>query len=554
MKPFIAIRSFVRRAIAFLKRVFPRSAPPVPPAPAVPIVPPPQDTRVAEPPPVFIQEVVAPPAPAVEKLDDHADRPPTNFSELLEPILAIDLGAAYTKVSFRSRIQPGQPFAGESTELVLDGTALIPSIVLCDPAGTWHFGSTAAGLRPGVGWQAWENWKRDLFDSDDPPATALLVATRFFAWLRGQLEAFVPDIDHCRVRIALPAFQSFARKARLVKDCMAKAGWEPAMIKPVREPQANIIGLTSRGRNQVTWSAAGEVAFLHYGRMFGHLGLIQRAANDFVNQARASKFLKGLVVDLGAYTTDIAPLIIDVVADISEYGDGITALNPTSSKPGISAELDQPLFQEIFSTVAFARSQVTFLEFELLKQNLYAGKTYVTATEKGEIELGTKDHLQIIDSHFERFADALWAMLQPVAAKHKPEWIALTGGGGCIARLSEKIRQRIGSAGFKVAPLGQGGTRQTLDAAALAGFRAWSDTGIELTRLATALGGTNVLLDVPSNSTGGTLRDLIADEAAEKPAPAPEEIQCHCKGLNEDCPICDGRGYVHAAQHHNVIR
>jgi hypothetical protein len=78
--------------------------------------------------------------------------------------------------------------------------------------------------------------------------------------------------------------------------------------------------------------------------------------------------------------------------------------------------------------------------------------------------------------------------------------------------------------------------------------------GFEGCQVATALGGTNALLDVPFNSAGGTQRDLIADEAAEKPVPALQEVQCHSKGLNEDCPICDGRGYVHAAQHHNAIR
>ncbi len=549
MSPFISIQSFFKRALGILKRLLAKTIPPVPAVPSVPVRLP--DELALEP---AATQPSAALKPAPQEEDDHPDAPPTDFSALSEPILAIDLGAAYTKVSFRPRIHPYEPFSEDSKELILDDSALIPSIVLRDPAGNWHFGSTAAGLKPAAGWQGWENWKKDLLDSDDPPATAILVATRFFAWLRDQVQPFVPDIDHCRVRIALPAFQSFARKARLVKDCMAKAGWEPAMIKPIREPQANIIGLASRGRNHVTWSPAGEVAFLHYGKMFGHLGLIQRAANDFVNQARTSRFLKGLVVDIGAYTTDLAPLIIDLAADISEYGDGVAALNPTSSKPGISAELDQPLFQQIFSTVGFSPAQVTFLEFELLKQNLYAGKTYVTATEKGEMELGTEDHQQIIDSHFERFADAFWATLQPVAAKHKPEWIALTGGGSCITRLSEKIRQRIGAAGFRVAPLGQGGARQTLNAGAVPGFSAWSETGIELTRLATALGGTNALLDVPSTSTGGPRRDLIADVAAEKPVPAPEEIQCHCKGLNEDCQICDGRGYVRAAQHHSTIR
>jgi hypothetical protein len=354
----------------------------------------------------------------------------------------------------------------------------------------------------------------------------------------------VPDLDCARVRIALPAFDNFPRKARTLKDCMTKAGWNPTLIKPVREPQANIIGLTSRGKNHVTWSRAANIPHLNYGRMFGHLGLVERAANDYVNRARDSKFLKGLVVDIGAYTSDIAPLIIDLTADISQYGDGIEALNPTSVRLGISAELDQPLFQALLAQCPFDRSQVTFREFELLKETLYAGKTYVTATAKGELELGTHDHQQIIDAHLVRFADAVWATLAPVAARHTPEWIALTGGGSCIPRLIQKIRQRIAAAGFGLASLGEGGAQQPPGADAGSRFTAWSETGVELKRLATALGATSVLLDVPSARTSQTRRDWRADEAAENHEPEPQEIQCNCKGLNQDCPICDGRGYI----------
>jgi hypothetical protein len=135
-----AIRSFLTEALAALKRLFRTSAPAAPTTKG-----PPQEGAAATSP--------APTHPTPhQQEDDQPDRPPTDFSALPQPSLAIDLGAAYTKISYRPRIQPGQPFNAESTQLILDDTALIPSIVLCDPAGTWHFGSTAAGLKPAVGW------------------------------------------------------------------------------------------------------------------------------------------------------------------------------------------------------------------------------------------------------------------------------------------------------------------------------------------------------------------------------------------------------------------
>ncbi len=37
-----------------------------------------------------------------------------------------------------------------------------------------------------------------------------------------------------------------------------------------------------------------------------------------------------------------------------------------------------------------------------------------------------------------------------------------------------------------------------------------------------------------------------AAQAAETLALPPQEVQCNWKGLNEDCPVCDGCGYVPA--------
>ncbi len=530
MKLLDHIRSLFAQAIVALRRFLHQSAPAAPPP-----KPRPQQNH-PPPPPIAVR-----PRPPEQEDDPNPDRPPSDFSLLPEPILAIDLGAWYTKVSFRPRILPGRPFTEESQELTLDGTALIPTVVLRDPVGTWHFGSVAANLKAAAAWQVWLNWKKDLLDSGDAPDFALTVATRFFAWLRENLQPLLPDLHRTRVRIALPALDNFPRNAQVLRDCMARAGWNPGLIKPVREPQANIIGLTSRGRNHVTWSAAATTPYLNYARMFGHLGIVERAINDYINRARTSKFLKGLVVDIGAYTTDIAPLIIDLTAEISEYGDGIEALNPASVRLGISAQLDQPLFQTILPDSQPDRSQLSFAEFELLKRDLYAGKTYSTASG---LDLGTKDHQQIIDSHLEHFADALWTRLNPAAAEHRPEWIAFTGGGSCIAPLSQKIRRRVEDAGFKVAALGESVAQQPADTHGPAAFSTWSETGVELKRLATALGATNPVLDVPSTSPCHTHRDWLAAQAAERPQPPPRQSSCRCGGLNPDCSECDGTGSI----------
>jgi hypothetical protein len=83
-----------------------------------------------------------------------------------------------------------------------------------------------------------------------------------------------------------------------------------------------------------------------------------------------------------------------------------------------------------------------------------------------------------------------------------------------------------------------------LDSRYAAYLTTWSETGVELKRLATALGAVSPILDVPSNSPCHTHRDWLAAEAAEKPSADTQEVQCQCKGLNPACDICGGRGYL----------
>lgn len=485
--------------------------------------------------------------------EETADYAPRDFSTLPEPILSIDLGAAYTKVSYRPRMQPGVPFNEPSKVLILDperapvpsAAALIPSIVICDMVGQWSFGRTAADFPPTACAQVAENWKKNLLDSDNPPESAMMVGSLFFTWLRERLKNLVPDLDHTRVRITLPAFENFGCKARTLKDCMAKAGWHRPLIYAGSEPHANIIGLTSRGRNHVTWPANRTEPFLHYGRMLGEFGLFT-LAQTFYTQRTRRRYLKGLVLDVGAYTTDIAPLIIDLEADISQYGDGIEAINPTSLRLGIAAELDGPLFDELLSQYRLDRSRVTFNLFELMKEVLYRGDTYTTATDQGEVVLGTEAHQNLIQRHFDLFAKNLWARVSPFAVTHRPEWIALTGGGSRIARLSAAICQRMEAAGFRVAPVGEGGAGrydESLHGQESPAWVPWSEAGADLKRLATALGGASVLLDVPSTSPH-TRRDWATAEAEDQPEPAPTQVQCSCGGLNPDCSRCSGTGFV----------
>jgi hypothetical protein len=157
---------------------------------------------------------------------------PNDHKTITQPVLAIDMGAAYSKVAFRRGVRPGENFYSESEQLVLDGKALIPSVVIRDSDGQWHFGNIAFGLRPGPGWEVFENWKKNLFDTDAPPESAIVPAVRFLSWLREQVQAQIPESREARVRIALPALENFSKKAFLLRECFVKAGWHQDLRPP----------------------------------------------------------------------------------------------------------------------------------------------------------------------------------------------------------------------------------------------------------------------------------------------------------------------------------
>jgi hypothetical protein len=73
-------------------------------------------------------------------------------------------------------------------------------------------------------------------------------------------------------------------------------------------------------------------------------------------------------------------------------------------------------------------------------------------------------------------------------------------------------------------------------------WRSWNETGENLQRLATALGGCNVILQ----SSAG-LEHLGQAGAHQQPPitlnPTAGFKTCRCQGANKDCCFCDGRGF-----------
>jgi hypothetical protein len=451
---------------------------------------------------------------------------------MFEATLSIDLGASYTKVAYRDACIPSQTgtLPKESRVLLFDDSPLIPSLAIRtdDSANPWIFGRVAAQTKPGARMRVFQNWKADLFrpKNDKDSATAAIIAHKFFEWLRGKLMDSGIDVRKCQTRVAMPAFNTFEDNAHLLARCMDLSGWDdPTLILKVREPHANTLGLFAGVRNLVMRNATGELN-PDYGRMFGHDNVYIQAARGHVLHGNQANLVTVLVVDIGAFTTDLALLIFDVNAP----ADGMCHIQQESYELGVINQLDRPLFAALGQQHGFAWSQLTFEGAELCKQDLYRGEPHLLqlTVESPIIELGNSEDKSKVEGATTRFAAEAWRKIQAFLAGTTPSRTYLTGGGGLIKPLAEKLRALCEGNNIQFGVIN--------DDDHLAG------TTKSLRRLATCVGGASVILQ-----QAGRQEPHALPPQPQAPASFERMItyrDCRCRGGHKDCCFCHGSGWV----------
>lgn len=471
---------------------------------------------------------------------------------MFEETVSIDLGAAYTKVAHRRTIDVNQTGTFKETAKILmvggefDKTfrsALIPSLAIRtqDPQHPWYFGWDAALMTPGSDMQVFQNWKADLFRpaNDRVSGMAVIIAHRFFVWLKSKLESAGIDLKKCQTRVAMPAFNTFDEKAELIARCMDLSGWDdPTLILKVTEPRANIIGMFAEGQNALMRGQAG--LNLNFIQMFGLQNVYIQAARNFFLHGGHGNLLKIMVVDVGAFTTDIASLIFDV----TENCDGLHVVQQTSHSLGVINELDKPVFAGLGERHGFSQSQLSFGVCEDLKKSLYNLKKAESVNIKSngknfQLNLGSTEDFQFVDDVAKKFAVAVWEKVSAAAAIEFPERVFLTGGGSLILPVASALNEVAAQSGIHIQNVQQDNEAPITDV-----WRPWKQTGESLQRLATALGGCNVILQA---SSGMEFRENTGLQ------PRPPIIlnpptgfkTCRCQGNgNHDCCFCGGRGFV----------
>jgi hypothetical protein len=454
---------------------------------------------------------------------------------MFEPTLSIDLGASYTKIAYRHGCLPDIRTTRKETSqlLVLENSALIPSLAVStgNKAMPWVFGRAAAGLTPTKGTEVFLNWKSNLFrpHNDKQSAEAVTVAGRFFGWLREQIELTGLVLRDAEVRVAMPAFSDVETKAVLIARCMELNGWDSPKILKVTEPRANAIGLFARGRNAVAQNGAGAI-LLHYNTMFGQ-NIYMRVARDAALFEIRSPIVTTLIVDIGAFTTDIAALTFDT----RSQHDGLADIRPESYPLGVINELDRPLFAAMGARHSFDWAELSFLESEIAKRAVYGGQSYslLLNNPPRTIEVGGTTDSDLLSAQTTRFADQIWEKISAFTRSGSPSIVYLTGGGSLIAPVARLIKDRL-----KAEKIGCSDTSEAEAAEGVDYWRDWPATGESLARVATALGGSSVILQASAEEDGRHRTHPI-----RLPQPESEYVNCRCQGGNKDCCRCGGRGF-----------
>lgn len=452
--------------------------------------------------------------------------------------ISIDFGSSYTKVGYRGACELRSPgsYNENASLLLVDGSPLIPTLVIKTgmPDRPWVFGNDAANLSLAAGMTPYQNWKAGLFNRSNNPNTAqsAIIAEAFFRWLRSKIEPTAGGLDAKTVRIMLPAFKDFGDLAGVVARCMEMADWKPARLVVGTEPHANALGIMTNGHNRYNRGTVREGADSM--AMYGHSSPFITAARAAVLRDGAARELRVAIVDIGAFTTDLAMLVFDVMPNAQ--GDGLKQVKQESFAVGAHDHLNEPLWQQLGARYNASFGSLNFRVKEEIKRALFAGESYALMFGETRREIGGTADADIITQLTAQFADAIWSVVKKPLTQARVSTLYLTGGGSQVLPLVEALRVR-GAKSFRTdrahgpAPTGAEG----------AVFAPWGQSGEAIERVATALGGCSIL--APSALDCAPIIDLVLPPSSRKQEHG-QLVRCTCGGINPGCSICDGAGYL----------
>jgi hypothetical protein len=431
-----------------------------------------------------------------------------------EPVLGIDVGASYSKISFRTEIPKPDArtfcttFVGQISSLCVRD--------LSRGKEAWFFDEEAANMTLGPKAHRSENWKAELFSeaSGSKYADAVIVAHKFFEWLHRWLGKKGIDPNRQRVRVCVPALDNVEPYASTIAQIMESSGWNDVEILKISEPRANAVGIMSGGRNCLLANGVPG-----YGPMYGPGGDYAEWVRRELHGQR-SHLVRVVIIDVGSFTTDLAGIIIDLHTAES---DGIRTELQKSWEFGIINELDKLALRQLLSSHGLQPMALKFTEQEELKRHVYSDQEFAVL---GAILGESADDKQIIKQGLRAFCKGICDRIEDYIEKFNPDYAYLTGGGSSIAKVREALSDFLKKHQCFVIPIP---------------FVDVHCTDRPAERVATTLGAASMILDAQEPG-------VPAEVSFEsRPPTDPSFVKCRCRGGNKDCCFCWGRGYYRRA-------
>lgn len=273
-------------------------------------------------------------------------------------------------------------------------------------------------------------------------ANAAKVAYHFFHWLRRQvldacakLPATGLKFEDIPVRVAVPALLpgdvSQQPGCKLLREALHRAGWPLHPELPfVSEPESNAVGVLSKASNVL--ARRGRIQL---GEMFGKGPLITVIKGDEHHPT-----YRALVIDVGAYTTDVASLYVKVEGKntVTEMGAGFVT-EQKSIPVGIST-LDGAVREALSEDKRQWLAGLSYREFENFQRLAYSDGKGVRAPGLGVVGgEGDRDAMQACLTDFaNRIVDAVTKFCANLPPAQMQELI-LTGGGSNIPAVRDAL-------------------------------------------------------------------------------------------------------------------
>jgi len=376
--------------------------------------------------------------------------------------ICIDFGSTYTKVALRNDWNsPGTLATFSQFGRTPEAQICVPSIVCESRRGKmskWYYFNEAADLRPGEGIIVYRNWKSHFSTPQPEPDPDLLTAAgKFFPELRKlcSMHPVLKEFIDAPTRLCVPDFGRLGVWKTWLQTILCSAGWNCKGQFLLTEPEANLIGALTCGRNSVwtppkTNSTSLQIRMM---RMFdGDSGLLGKA-RDAMLFHRDDKRYSALIIDVGAYTTDCGLISWE---DVSSGEFNSQNIQTKSDEIGVR-DLDNDLLGALGQDCKNLRDEMSFSEFERMKMALLLGKEYSVVMNGKPRVIGGAEEKDRIGSVVMNFGARIVAVVDAFL-KHKAhgrvDTVVLTGGGTLIPGVNEVLKNRFSGAGSHVVELG----------------------------------------------------------------------------------------------------